>query len=322
VLVLLLWKGQNVSAQGKAIFQYPNETQTRALDQIQTQVFPPFGHDEVSPRHITFYFADGLQVRDTLNILFPSMVFALDSRTNSLNFLGSDEDEKRIRKVIRKLDKPLSQVKFEVEVMEINSHELAQFESVLAGLKNGVEVRFDTSSRRAKLASDIRGRLLGLVERGKAKVMAKPTLTVMEGETSEIGIGDRIPYVTTVFHQQSSREQVQFLNTGVQVQIKLLEVRGDEYIAEIDTSVSSIKLWKTFKDSQFPILSTRKAKTKARLINGETLILAGLLDEQETENESGIPIVSDIPVIGGLFKGTQRQKIRSDIVFLITPRKN
>jgi len=85
--------------------------------------------------------------------------------------------------------------------------------------------------------------------------------------------------------------------------------------------VASIKQWKTTPGGEFPIVSSRKVETYLRLKDNESFILGGLLNEEEMENINKIPILGDIPFLNIFFTNRSVEKVRSDVVFLVTARK-
>ena len=69
-----------------------------------------------------------------------------------------------------------------------------------------------------------------------------------------------------------------------------------------------------------PVISSRSAETKVNVRDGETIIIGGLLSSATIESKAGIPIISDIPIIGFLFSSTRTQEVKGELVFFITPR--
>ena len=82
--------------------------------------------------------------------------------------------------------------------------------------------------------------------------------------------------------------------------------------------VSSIQ--GTLAVNGYPIIDTRNIKTFAELRDGESLVLAGLFSEDETRSMSKVPLLGDIPVLGALFRSTQKDLKEKELVFFITPK--
>ena len=87
----------------------------------------------------------------------------------------------------------------------------------------------------------------------------------------------------------------------------------------VDAKINGLKVYKQVNNRQYPTLSERHTQTNVRIKNKDTLIIAGLLDEQDKESQSKIPILSDIPFFGTLFTNTQKESLKSDIIFIIQP---
>ena len=73
-----------------------------------------------------------------------------------------------------------------------------------------------------------------------------------------------------------------------------------------------------FTTNGSPIIGTREVKTIVRLKDGETTTIGGLIREDVTESVSGLPILSEIPIIGKLFSTTRKQEKKSELIMLIT----
>ncbi|MHC4860645.1 MAG: type II secretion system protein GspD, partial [Planctomycetota bacterium] len=112
-----------------------------------------------------------------------------------------------------------------------------------------------------------------------------------------------------------------FQKTGITLNIKPTLV-GREYVKmDINASDSQItELTPGPSGSLNPVISTRSAKTKVSVRDGETIIIGGLLSSSTIESKAGLPFLSDIPILGYLFSSTRTQEVKSELVFFITPR--
>lgn len=77
---------------------------------------------------------------------------------------------------------------------------------------------------------------------------------------------------------------------------------------------------KTPADLLLPEISRRFIDSTVRVKDGETIVIGGLINEEDRERITGIPFLSDLPVIGGLFKNKHNEKVRSEIMMFITPK--
>jgi len=158
-----------------------------------------------------------------------------------------------------------------------------------------------------------------LISRGKAKVLSKPKLLAVSGEEASFLAGGEIPYVT---QSQLGSTNVEWKPYGVKLKIKpVIDGEGNIYAslrAEV-SGVDSANSVSTGGGIVIPALRTRWAETSVYMKSGSTLVIAGLIDEESQKSTAGIPILSDIPVLGELFRFTNDQKTQTELVIFVTP---
>ncbi len=110
--------------------------------------------------------------------------------------------------------------------------------------------------------------------------------------------------------------KVEFIQTGVNLQIKPY-IKNSEWVEmELKPSYSEITGLATHTD--IPILSNRSLETIVNVKNGSTILLAGLFYEKELKMRKGVPLLMDIPLLGGLFSSSIQQKQQTEIIFILT----
>jgi pilus assembly protein CpaC len=157
-----------------------------------------------------------------------------------------------------------------------------------------------------------------LINRGKAKILSKPKLLTISGEQASFLAGGEIPYATA---NKEGATNVEWKPYGVKLNIKPT-VDGSENIdASLRAEVSEIDNSNGIISSGIviPALKTRWAETSVYMKSGNTLVIAGLIDEENQKSTSGIPLISDIPIIGELFRFTNDQKNQTELVIFVTP---
>lgn len=158
-----------------------------------------------------------------------------------------------------------------------------------------------------------------LTTKGLAKILAEPNLLVKTGERGEFRAVSRIPYSVLQTTGGSSTSTIVFEEVGIKLFFNP-EVQDNGMIRlRIDPAeVSSIA--GTLAVNGYPIIDTRSARTNVELRDGESLIIAGLLSEEAINTMSKIPILGDIPILGALFRSTQKDIKEKELVFFITPK--
>jgi len=259
-----------------------------------------------------------------------------DKDNNALLILASPSDYESIESALRKLDTAVRQVLVEVTIAEI---------SLKDELKYGLEWYFRNGSRISgqldlgtagiaalvpgfsyswvNAAGDIGAVLNALATDSKLKIVSSPHITVADNQTAKIQVGDRIP---TISQSQSVPgttlgviNTVQYTETGVLLTVTPRVNAGGQVTMEISQEVSNaIPTESSGIDS--PTIQNRSASSTVTVKSGETIILAGLIREEKTNASQGLPLLSKIPYIGGLFGTETFADNRTELIVLITPR--
>ncbi len=170
----------------------------------------------------------------------------------------------------------------------------------------------------------ILGKLNALITSEKARVLANPSIAALDGKQASIFIGRELKYVVNI-QQTPTGINVTTETARVGVQLHTVSrVSTDGYITmDLHPEVSM-----PYGDGleipeiglSLPEISRRYVDTTVRIKDGETIVIGGLISEEEREIASRIPLLSDLPLIGGLFKTKNKSKNRSEIMMFITPR--
>ena len=160
------------------------------------------------------------------------------------------------------------------------------------------------------------------------KTIAKPQIRVAEGERAEILIGDRVPIPTTSFNTSQTVggnivpiTSFTYQNVGITVQIEPRVHHNKEVTLQIQVEVSQIAgSVDTGGGSNQPIIGTRQIQTVIRLRDGETNLLAGLIQETDLDSRSGVPGLSDVPGLRRILGNSTTSKTSTDIILTMTPR--
>ncbi len=157
---------------------------------------------------------------------------------------------------------------------------------------------------------------------GAFRDLAEPNLIAMDGQQASFLAGGEfpVPVVQGGGAGSSIAMTVVFKEYGVRLNFKPTILDEDHIRLELEPEVSTIDFANGVKFNGFiiPGLKTRRAKTGVELRDGQSFALAGLLDNSETKTFSRIPVISDIPVIGSLFKSKSFQKNETELMFIVT----
>lgn len=154
--------------------------------------------------------------------------------------------------------------------------------------------------------------LLG--ESGEARVIAEPMLSTLSGSAAEFQAGGEVPIPV---QGEDGSPSVTFKDYGIL--LKVAPVMGDNGLIRTQIEVEVSDVDESVSVLGVPGFSVRNASTEMNAESGETLLIAGLIDEQQSEAVSQIPGLGDLPVIGELFKSRRFQQDQTELVVLITP---
>lgn len=160
-----------------------------------------------------------------------------------------------------------------------------------------------------------------LRQEGAFRELAEPNLIAMNGSQASFLAGGEFPVpVIQNLGGGSGAITIVWKEYGIRLNFKPTIIDEDHIRLELEPEVSTIDFTNGVRFNGFvvPALRTRRAKTGLELQDGQSFALAGLLDNTETKTLSRIPIVSDIPILGALFKSKSFEKKETEIMFIVT----
>ena len=155
---------------------------------------------------------------------------------------------------------------------------------------------------------------------GAFRELAEPNLIAMNGQQASFLAGGEFPVPVLQTGNGNNGITIVWKEYGVRLNFKPTIVDEDHIRLELEPEVSTIDFSNGVRFNGFvvPALRTRRAKTGVELRDGQSFALAGLLDNSETKSLSRIPVVSEIPVIGALFKSKSFEKKETELMFIVT----
>lgn len=161
---------------------------------------------------------------------------------------------------------------------------------------------------------------------GDLKLLANPKIAVIEKHKATITTGDEVPFTTTKIVGKENILITQFKQVGVKLTVTP-EVLEDDYILlKVDTEDSGRSTeFETVAVGNGELINARiflkrNANTTVVVKSGETFVMGGLLREEKSKDQKGIPVLSKIPGIGAIFRSKKQITSTKNLTFLITPR--
>jgi pilus assembly protein CpaC len=165
----------------------------------------------------------------------------------------------------------------------------------------------------------IGGIVKALQQRGNFESLAEPNLIAYNGQEASFLAGGEIP--VPVVSGNTGNVSVSYKEFGVRLRFKPT-IAGDTIRLHVRPEVSTLDFDNgvTLSGFRIPALSERYAETEVELRDGQTFAIAGLLSNLAQETKASIPILSQIPIIGNIFKSRDKQSQKTELLVLITPR--
>ena len=179
------------------------------------------------------------------------------------------------------------------------------------------------------VSHNVQGIVQALESNGNTRVLSAPTLVVLNNHEASITVGDKIPVIqnyisggllpttgTTSTSGALSVGEVQYIDTGIMLDVRPRVNPGGRVYLDLDQIVSQPGTQDAV--GNYTILN-RQLTTSVALRDGETLLLGGLIQQNTAQTDNGVPLLSDIPVLGKLFGSTNNTRARTELILLITP---
>jgi general secretion pathway protein D len=269
-----------------------------------------------------------------------------DPRTNTVMVYSTFAIFKRIREVLRALDVPQSQLAIEAMVLEVElndklDHGVQMYLQGphIAAASTGDPLPQITSGTLPEPATRsgafvaVGGRigkyrvdavLSALQAITKVKVISSPYLTVLDGKTARLVVGDQIPYSVRSQTSQNTgnvtvTQEVEIKDTGIILDVTPRIYSDNSVALRINQSVSTPSPT-VLAGNTTPVISTRNVESNVLAQSGRTILLGGLIQDRIEANETGVPVLRAAPVIGDLFKTRDDRVRRVELLVMITPR--
>ena len=246
---------------------------------------------------------------------------SVDLRTNSLVFTASDSSLVVIEDIINDLDTETKQVSIEVKMVTVDSGFLTELGVNWSAIKEGNSGRQNTISEEEKL---LIGRYTGkisnialevalatLIDKNKAEIVSRPHITTQDNEPANISAGKQIPIVT---YDQARNTVIELIDASTTLTVTPHILTDDRILLDV---ISARKSGEGVGIGL--VINEEQAQVKMITSDGETAVIGGLRQMQDSKRDSGIPILQDIPLVGQLFKYTKIEVKKTDLIIFITP---
>ncbi|HPN88688.1 MAG TPA: secretin N-terminal domain-containing protein [Candidatus Omnitrophota bacterium] len=311
------------------------ESTIREIDQpLETEIFD-----------LQYAKADEIKAQLASAITSGSGELYVDERSSKVIISDLPDKMKKIRRMMKALDEPNRQVFIEGEIVQIEVNNEFQrqinWDRIFRSMNDlqytgtfpvspSFEPSPDLSAASSKitvgtLATDKYTTTMKFLETlGQAKILSHPRIAVLNNQEAKILVGTKEAYITSTQSQAETTtitsESVQFIDVGIKLSLTPT-INKDGFITmKIKPEVSSVRdTITTETGSRVPIVSTSEAETVVKVKDGNMVMIAGLMENIERQDTSGIPVLSKIPLLGMAFGSKANQKKRTELIVFVTP---
>lgn len=251
---------------------------------------------------------------------------------------------KEIESAIKRLDSPPLQVQIETRILEVKltgdlDLGVQWYLGRLAGNSSSTTVANESGSQGALgaggvalgsssmfysfVSNNLQVALRALETRGLTQVLSAPSLVVLNNQQAQIQVGDNIPISQTTVNTTNSDttlSSVEYVQTGVILDVVPRINPGGLVYMDIQQQVSDADDSAVTTTQPNPRISSRAVSTQVAVQSGQTVLLGGLIKQDNTQSDTRVPGLSKIPGLGWLFGSSSKSRDRTELIVLITPK--
>jgi type II secretory pathway component GspD/PulD (secretin) len=290
-----------------------------------------------------------MKAEDVLKLIpqsIPKTDIMVVKEQNALAVTGPQNLLKQVRQYIEKIDQINPMIVFDVMVLLVSDTDGFTWSTsagAITGVGNGNELSIspedgaitlikpyipptttDNNDDTTDKTDKVLGLITSLVQKGKAKILANPTITTLNGYQASFNVTTKWSYnVTTQSISNTdgktvtTEESVKTYDSGLYITILPWVSANNQITMEIKPKIS--EFGDSPANSTLPSTSERSTETTVRVANKQTTIISGLRTSRKQQSVSKIPLLGDIPLLGHLFKSVNNSDTQDEFVIIITP---
>ena len=267
----------------------------------------------------------------------------VDRATNTLLFYGTESEALSVREIISALDVVPKQVSLEARVVAVSkqaakelgvdwtwsalpqyprvrrndsaSWEVSERSAGTGGTSAPGIIRFGRGPEGVPYEFYYTAAIRALITDGRAKMLARPNITTVQGHEALINIGAEVPVPRVSTSNSVTTSGIEYREAGIILRYTPRVTADGSIVARVHTEVSTPVYVDDLKAYRF---QKRSADTTVRLRNGETMVIGGLIDSDESRSLAKIPFLGDIPVLGAFFRSVRMSKTETELMIFLT----
>ncbi|MBM3317001.1 MAG: type IV pilus secretin PilQ [Candidatus Eisenbacteria bacterium] len=284
-------------------------------------------------RIIPVNYANAAELQETLNKMVGARgIIEVDKRTNALVVTDIAPRLDEIAGLVRRLDSETVQVEIEARIVDVDATQARQLgiswsldglHSAAAGASGSVRAR---SSEILDASGQVRvgvirsfgaldAQLQALEQSNQAEIISTPRITTVNNRMARILVGKEVPLITLDYAGNAITE---LKKVGIALEVTPHINIDGQITMDLHPEVSDLSSQSTVAGGV--VFTTTEADTRVLVRDGQTAVIAGLIRSGETSFERGIPLLKDLPLLGAIFKSSDKRVEKRELLIFITPR--
>ncbi len=286
------------------------------------------------PQNPRAAFAAAAETEVASESLVGQVITVANPETNTLLVLTAERNFDRVRGILDVLDKPVPQVLIRVLIAEVTIDDDldAGVEWEALDLPNTVDRLFTDFNVAAATqglnavfldVDDFTASVRVLQEIGKLDVLSRPYILASDNQDANISIGQEVPFVTNTRQTDDGNtiNTIEYRDIGIILGVTPQINDTEQVTLEISQELSALTgtTVPISENLDAPVIANRTAETTVAILDGQTIVIGGLMQDEYTETIRQVPILGDIPILGNLFKRTILSKSKTELLIFLTP---
>ncbi len=262
-----------------------------------------------------------------------------DEKSNKLLISASPRYIDSVEKIVAELDSAPPQVMIQVLLAEVTLDDEDTWGTDIkvggaTGLGNDA-YRFGSFAAGGALASalgtpnfsvssvDFELMVRALEVQGKLEVLSRPQVTVKNNEQARIQVGENIGFLGGTTQSGSGNVTANIIRQDVGIIMDVTPTISEDGFVQLlinpEISALTSRTIQVSGDTQTPIISRRVVNTTVSVMDGQTVVIGGLIQTTQEERNWKVPLLGDIPLVGAPFRSTKKQNVKTELLMILTP---
>ena len=304
---------------------------------------------ELNVQTVMLKFLDAKSLKQVIDSMISEHgSIATNEKNNSLIVCDTKENLARIITEIKKADITPQQIMIEVVILDVQLNDDTEIGinwDILSDERYDIGYRQNFTTNRLRstpetaetigdatafnstglggsfsvISSTVRNVVHMIQQKREVEILASPMVMMVSGQSASIQAVEELPYTEirdTAAGGAAAITTTEFKNVGIQLDVEATLTDNNDIFLTVDAE-QNVATGQS--DTEIPIVDTRKANTSLLLKDGQVVIFGGLRRQEKTKEVDQIPILGDLPIIGGLFKSTNTIVKNSELIVFISP---